>query len=187
MHATVSSVLRTVQYSSVSVSFRAYIANRVTDKLTKIHDRIYCCRSVIPSQVRDWICNFWTSYLTLQMCFRSGSAADTQAIAEVVNYQLGFHRCVPVTRLQCVSSLTTSLPVIGVHLFSFTFLQHRTWWAPPGGDSSQSLQSKLLPLQRRIECRDTGGRMGQEEGGAGKHKHWTRSRFSSSCTSLPWL
>uniref|UniRef100_A0A3P8V3K0 Proteasome subunit beta n=1 Tax=Cynoglossus semilaevis TaxID=244447 RepID=A0A3P8V3K0_CYNSE len=43
----------------------AYIANRVTDKLTKIHDRIYCCRS--------------------------GSAADTQAIAEVVNYQLGFH------------------------------------------------------------------------------------------------
>ncbi|XP_014868463.1 PREDICTED: proteasome subunit beta type-6 isoform X2 [Poecilia mexicana] len=43
----------------------AYIANRVTDKLTRIHDRIYCCRS--------------------------GSAADTQAIAEVVSYQLGFH------------------------------------------------------------------------------------------------
>uniref|UniRef100_H2RU70 Proteasome subunit beta n=2 Tax=Takifugu rubripes TaxID=31033 RepID=H2RU70_TAKRU len=43
----------------------AYIANRVTDKLTKIHDRIFCCRS--------------------------GSAADTQAIADVVTYQLGFH------------------------------------------------------------------------------------------------
>ncbi|XP_017295843.1 proteasome subunit beta type-6 [Kryptolebias marmoratus] len=43
----------------------AYIANRVTDKLTRIHDRIFCCRS--------------------------GSAADTQAIAEVVAYQLGFH------------------------------------------------------------------------------------------------
>ncbi|XP_029943721.1 proteasome subunit beta type-6 [Salarias fasciatus] len=43
----------------------AYIANRVTDKLTPIHDRIFCCRS--------------------------GSAADTQAIAEVVAYQLGFH------------------------------------------------------------------------------------------------
>ncbi|XP_061610238.1 proteasome subunit beta type-6 [Phyllopteryx taeniolatus] len=43
----------------------AYIANRVTDKLTPIHDRIFCCRS--------------------------GSAADTQAIAEVVTYQLGFH------------------------------------------------------------------------------------------------
>nr|XP_024655573.1 proteasome subunit beta type-6 [Maylandia zebra] len=43
----------------------AYIANRVTDKLTRIHDKIYCCRS--------------------------GSAADTQAIAEVVAYQLGFH------------------------------------------------------------------------------------------------
>ncbi|KAK1875693.1 Proteasome subunit beta type-6 [Dissostichus eleginoides] len=37
----------------------------VTDKLTPIHDRIFCCRS--------------------------GSAADTQAIADVVTYQLGFH------------------------------------------------------------------------------------------------
>uniref|UniRef100_A0A668T0X1 Proteasome subunit beta n=1 Tax=Oreochromis aureus TaxID=47969 RepID=A0A668T0X1_OREAU len=43
----------------------AYIANRVTDKLTRIHNKIYCCRS--------------------------GSAADTQAIAEIVAYQLGFH------------------------------------------------------------------------------------------------
>lgn len=43
----------------------AYIANRVTDKLTKIHDSIYCCRS--------------------------GSAADTQAIADVVSFQLEFH------------------------------------------------------------------------------------------------
>ncbi|KAK2148457.1 hypothetical protein LSH36_497g02054 [Paralvinella palmiformis] len=44
----------------------AYIANRVTDKLTRITDRIYCCRS--------------------------GSAADTQAIADVVSYNLGFHK-----------------------------------------------------------------------------------------------
>ncbi|XP_028838750.1 proteasome subunit beta type-6-like [Denticeps clupeoides] len=43
----------------------AYIANRVTDKLTPIHDHIFCCRS--------------------------GSAADTQAIADAVTYQLGFH------------------------------------------------------------------------------------------------
>ncbi|XP_021446977.2 proteasome subunit beta type-6 [Oncorhynchus mykiss] len=43
----------------------AYIANRVTDKLTPIHDRIFCCRS--------------------------GSAADTQAVADIVTYQLGFH------------------------------------------------------------------------------------------------
>ncbi|XP_036436643.1 proteasome subunit beta type-6 [Colossoma macropomum] len=43
----------------------AYIANRVTDKLTPIHERIFCCRS--------------------------GSAADTQAIADAVSYQLGFH------------------------------------------------------------------------------------------------
>ncbi|KAI1902818.1 hypothetical protein AGOR_G00020030 [Albula goreensis] len=43
----------------------AYIANRVTDKLTPIHERIFCCRS--------------------------GSAADTQAVADAVTYQLGFH------------------------------------------------------------------------------------------------
>ncbi|KAJ2816970.1 Proteasome subunit beta type-1 [Coemansia sp. 'formosensis'] len=40
----------------------AYIANRVTDKLTKVHDHIYCCRS--------------------------GSAADTQAVADIVKYHL---------------------------------------------------------------------------------------------------
>ncbi|CAL8113908.1 unnamed protein product [Orchesella dallaii] len=43
----------------------AYVANRVTDKLTRVTDRIYCCRS--------------------------GSAADTQAIADVVTYHLEFH------------------------------------------------------------------------------------------------
>ncbi|KAJ3128015.1 Proteasome subunit beta type-1 [Nowakowskiella sp. JEL0407] len=40
----------------------SYIANRVTDKLTSVHDRIFCCRS--------------------------GSAADTQAIADIVHYYL---------------------------------------------------------------------------------------------------
>ncbi|KAF9055101.1 20S proteasome subunit [Hymenopellis radicata] len=40
----------------------SYIANRVTDKLTHIHDRVYCCRS--------------------------GSAADTQAVADIVHYYL---------------------------------------------------------------------------------------------------
>ena len=40
----------------------SYVANRVTDKITKINDRIYCCRS--------------------------GSAADTQAIADIVGYYL---------------------------------------------------------------------------------------------------
>jgi len=43
----------------------SYIANRVTDKLTHVHDRIYCCRS--------------------------GSAADTQAIADIVHYYLQIH------------------------------------------------------------------------------------------------
>lgn len=46
-------------------------ANRVTDKLTHIHDRIYCCRS--------------------------GSAADTQAVADIVHYQLQMHAYVIYT------------------------------------------------------------------------------------------
>jgi hypothetical protein len=45
--------------------FRAYVSNRFADKLTKVSDNIYCCRS--------------------------GSAADTQAIADVVAYHLGLH------------------------------------------------------------------------------------------------
>lgn len=43
----------------------AYIANRVTDKLTQVHDTIWCCRS--------------------------GSAADTQAVADIVSYHLGMY------------------------------------------------------------------------------------------------
>lgn len=46
----------------------AYIANRVTDKLTRITDNIYCCRS--------------------------GSAADTQAIADIVSYHVNFYEYV---------------------------------------------------------------------------------------------
>lgn len=42
-----------------------YVANRVTDKLTRVSDRIYCCRS--------------------------GSAADTQAIADAVSYSLSYN------------------------------------------------------------------------------------------------
>jgi 20S proteasome subunit beta 1 len=42
-----------------------YVANRVSDKVTKCHDRIYCCRS--------------------------GSAADTQAISDIVTVQLQSH------------------------------------------------------------------------------------------------
>lgn len=45
-----------------------YVSNRVTDKLTRITDKIYCCRS--------------------------GSAADTQAIADIVAYSLNFHEYV---------------------------------------------------------------------------------------------
>ena len=55
----------TYQYYTVllhCVYIRSYIVNRVTDKLTPITDRIFCCRS--------------------------GSAADTQAIADAVKYNL---------------------------------------------------------------------------------------------------
>jgi len=43
----------------------SYVANRVTNKLTQLHDTIYCCRS--------------------------GSAADTQAVADIVKYYLNIH------------------------------------------------------------------------------------------------
>jgi 20S proteasome subunit beta 1 len=43
----------------------AYIANRVTDKLTQVHNTIWCCRS--------------------------GSSADTQAVADIVQYHLGMY------------------------------------------------------------------------------------------------
>jgi len=42
-----------------------YVANRVTDKLSPVHERIYCCRS--------------------------GSAADTQALSDIVKYYLDLH------------------------------------------------------------------------------------------------
>jgi hypothetical protein len=52
--------------SSAHLSFFfSYVANRTSDKLTAVHDRIYCCRS--------------------------GSAADTQQIAEYVRYYLEMH------------------------------------------------------------------------------------------------
>ncbi|XP_011803649.1 PREDICTED: LOW QUALITY PROTEIN: uncharacterized protein LOC105516175 [Colobus angolensis palliatus] len=56
---------RTTTGSSGQICERSYIASRVTDKLTPIHDHIFCCRS--------------------------GSAADTQAVADAVTYQLGFY------------------------------------------------------------------------------------------------
>lgn len=44
----------------------AYISNRVSDKLTKVTERIYCCRS--------------------------GSAADTQAVADIVSYRMNLYQ-----------------------------------------------------------------------------------------------
>lgn len=50
-------------------------ANRVTDKLTNIHDRIYCCRS--------------------------GSAADTQAVADMVHQYLQLYTYDAFSLLPC--------------------------------------------------------------------------------------
>jgi len=43
----------------------SYVSNRISDKLTKVSEYIYCCRS--------------------------GSAADTQAISDIVKYHLDFY------------------------------------------------------------------------------------------------
>lgn len=43
----------------------SYVANRVSDKISPVHDFIYCCRS--------------------------GSAADTQAVSDIVRYYLDAH------------------------------------------------------------------------------------------------
>jgi len=50
----------------VVVSPRETVVNRVMNKLSPLHDKIYCALS--------------------------GSAADAQTIAEIVNYQLDVHR-----------------------------------------------------------------------------------------------
>ncbi|EME26285.1 Proteasome subunit beta type-6 [Galdieria sulphuraria] len=55
----------------------AYIANRVSDKITPLSERIYCCRS--------------------------GSAADTQAIADYVRYYLSIHQ-LDLDDLPCVKT-----------------------------------------------------------------------------------
>jgi len=60
------SLLITISHVNLHNFFRAYVSNRFADKLTRVTDYIYCCRS--------------------------GSAADTQAIADIVAYHLGLHQ-----------------------------------------------------------------------------------------------
>ena len=62
-------------------------ANRVTDKLTHVHDRIYCCRS--------------------------GSAADTQAVADIVHFYLQMFTSVSIFSIWF---LTLIAVYIGKHL-----------------------------------------------------------------------
>ena len=68
-HRQIIRVLESHSHSILIIIYTgAYIANRVSDKITPIHDRIFVCRS--------------------------GSAADTQAIADYVRYYLDMHRYV---------------------------------------------------------------------------------------------
>jgi hypothetical protein len=74
-------------------------ANRVTDKLTYVHDRVYCCRS--------------------------GSAADTQAVADFVHYYMQMFACVIILRTFTKGSWLLSLTDKRlVHLHQYTQLLH---------------------------------------------------------------
>ncbi|CAI5736410.1 unnamed protein product [Hyaloperonospora brassicae] len=66
----------------------AYVANRVSDKLTPLHDRLFCCRS--------------------------GSAADTQALSDYVRYYLSAHS-VELGRLPTVHAAATLLRALCYH------------------------------------------------------------------------
>eukprot|EP00009_Paramoeba_aestuarina_P003550 CAMPEP_0201506712 /NCGR_PEP_ID=MMETSP0161_2-20130828/583_1 /ASSEMBLY_ACC=CAM_ASM_000251 /TAXON_ID=180227 /ORGANISM="Neoparamoeba aestuarina, Strain SoJaBio B1-5/56/2" /LENGTH=213 /DNA_ID=CAMNT_0047900885 /DNA_START=117 /DNA_END=758 /DNA_ORIENTATION=+ len=57
-----------------------YVSNRVSDKLTHVHDRILCCRS--------------------------GSAADTQYVADVVKFYLELH-CLELSERPSVKTAAT--------------------------------------------------------------------------------
>ena len=80
----------------------AYIANRVTDKLTQVHDTIWCCRS--------------------------GSAADTQAVADIVSYHLNMYGVTnneaPTT--QVAASLFQELCYENKNMLRSAFLPHPT-------------------------------------------------------------
>ncbi|VVT44143.1 uncharacterized protein SAPINGB_P000318 [Magnusiomyces paraingens] len=59
----------------------SFIANRVTDKLTKVHDKIWCCTFF----------NRNSPLINTDRIYRSGSAADTQAVADIVKYHLSLY------------------------------------------------------------------------------------------------
>ena len=72
----------------------SYVANRVSDKLTPVSDRIFCCRCVlrILSLYFTLILFFFLHRSRFLLYFRSGSAADTQAVSDIVKYYLNLHR-----------------------------------------------------------------------------------------------
>ena len=74
---------------SLFLSPSTYVANRVSDKLTEISQHIYCCRS--------------------------GSSADTQAIADIVKYQLNIHRS-----MENIHTLTNAHAHTATHTYKYT-------------------------------------------------------------------
>lgn len=109
-----------VAHVSHELRIRTYVVNRVSDKLTPLAKNIFCCRS--------------------------GSAADTQKVADIVRYQLDFHRmvmnCEPTVleaavscRSMCYSyreDLTVGLFVAG-------------WDEVLGGQASYLCRSEFFP------------------------------------------
>eukprot|EP00042_Codosiga_hollandica_P037253 m.291235 g.291235 ORF g.291235 m.291235 type:complete len:234 (+) comp55093_c0_seq5:2793-3494(+) len=61
----------------------SYIVNRVTDKLTRVTDRIYCCRS--------------------------GSAADTQAVADIISYKMALLKSCTRDHASCTDELNPAV------------------------------------------------------------------------------
>lgn len=66
---TTTGTSRCTYYSTIG----SFVFNRITDKLMKISDTIYCCKS--------------------------GSAADTEAVAEIVRYRTSLHKYVIIIQV----------------------------------------------------------------------------------------
>lgn len=75
----------------LSIPHRETVVNRVMNKLSLLHDKIYCALS--------------------------GSAADAQTIAEMVNYQLDVHRYYPCYPLHGYLLWSTIALVLCKHIW----------------------------------------------------------------------
>ena len=119
-------------------------ANRVTDKLTYVHDRIYCCRS--------------------------GSAADTQAVADVVHMAL--------QQFTCVRSFV--LPLSFPREVVFLFFSNRV------GDADKRAADRLLCMLPRRCSKAYAIRTRTHYPPASSLRGGTR-RLARACTTSHWV